>query len=172
MAYADPPYPGQAKKYKDHPDFAGEVDHGALIDQLEAEYPDGWALSTGAKNLQDVLALCPPVRVLIWNKKAGTPFADHFYWKWEPVLLRGCRPPAGYPHDLLEAIPQGFTFTFRSVPDTHVTGAKPAAFSRWLFECMGLSPDDEFVDLFLGSGAVGAAWSAWARQLSLTPRAT
>jgi hypothetical protein len=28
IAYADPPYPGQAKKhYGDHPDYAGEVDH-------------------------------------------------------------------------------------------------------------------------------------------------
>jgi len=45
FAYADPPYPGQSKKhYGDHPDYAGEVDHPALIAQLVAEYPDGWAL--------------------------------------------------------------------------------------------------------------------------------
>jgi len=35
MAYADPPYPGQAKRhYGDHPDYAGEVDLGALIERL------------------------------------------------------------------------------------------------------------------------------------------
>jgi hypothetical protein len=46
VAYADPPYIGQSKKhYKDHEDYAGEVDHGALIDRLIADYPDGWALS-------------------------------------------------------------------------------------------------------------------------------
>lgn len=28
IAYADPPYPGQARKhYGQHPDYAGEVDH-------------------------------------------------------------------------------------------------------------------------------------------------
>jgi hypothetical protein len=27
MAYADPPYPGQSHRhYRDHPDYAGEVD--------------------------------------------------------------------------------------------------------------------------------------------------
>lgn len=37
MAYADPPYPGQAKRhYADHPDYAGEVDHGELMMRLEA----------------------------------------------------------------------------------------------------------------------------------------
>jgi hypothetical protein len=171
FAYADPPYPGQsAKHYKEHPDYAGEVDHRALVDRLEADFPDGWALSTGAKNLQEVLALCPPVRVLIWNKKAGTPFGDHFYWQYEPVLLRGCRRPEGYPHDLIqvcEALPQGFTMTFTDRPDKHVTGAKPEKFCHWLFECMGLEPEDEFVDLFPGSGAVTAAHETWRGQPSL-----
>ena len=31
LGYADPPYPGLAHLYADHPDFAGEVDHAALI---------------------------------------------------------------------------------------------------------------------------------------------
>lgn len=31
VAYADPPYPGQAARhYADHPDYAGEVDHQEL----------------------------------------------------------------------------------------------------------------------------------------------
>jgi hypothetical protein len=152
VAYCDPPYPGQAKKhYGDHPDFRGEVDHRALIGRLEDEFPDGWALSTGAKNLRDLLLLAPPeTRVLIWDKKAGAPVGDHFYWRWEPVLLRGCRRPKGYPHTLLE--------------EPSVTGAKPEKFCRWLFECMGLQADDELIDLFPGSGAVAAAWDAWRAQ--------
>jgi len=44
VAYADPPYPGCAHLYKDHPDYAGEVDHAELIDRMEREFPDGWAL--------------------------------------------------------------------------------------------------------------------------------
>ena len=44
LAYADPPYPGQAGIYREHPDYAGEVDHQELVMRL-ASY-DGWALST------------------------------------------------------------------------------------------------------------------------------
>ncbi|MGZ4619816.1 MAG: hypothetical protein ACXV3F_14160 [Frankiaceae bacterium] len=40
LAYADPPYPGKARLYRDHPDFGGEVDHAALIEHLAAY--DGW----------------------------------------------------------------------------------------------------------------------------------
>jgi len=60
FAFADPPYPGQsAKHYSDHPDYAGEVDHAELVRRMVANYPDGWALSTAARSLQDLLALCP-----------------------------------------------------------------------------------------------------------------
>jgi hypothetical protein len=167
VAYADPPYPGQsAKHYADHPDFAGEVDHKALIKQLERDFPDGWALSTGAKNLQDVLALCPPVRVLIW-KKPGTPFGDKFIWSWEPVLLRGCRRPSEFVRDMVDAMPLGQMVTFRARPGEDVTGSKPDAFCRWLFQAMGLQPDDEFHDLFPGSGAVRREWEAWRAQSTL-----
>jgi hypothetical protein len=31
LAYADPPYPGLAWMYRGHSDYAGEVDHAALI---------------------------------------------------------------------------------------------------------------------------------------------
>lgn len=38
LAYADPPYPGEAKRhYADHPDYAGEVDQHALIQRLASE---------------------------------------------------------------------------------------------------------------------------------------
>src|ERR1041384_41386 len=53
-----PPYPGKAFYYRDHPDYAGEVDHADLIARLAAY--DGWALSTSAAALPAVLALCPP----------------------------------------------------------------------------------------------------------------
>lgn len=75
LVYADPPYPGQAKRhYGDHPDYAGEVDHGALIRRLL--HYDGWALSTSNRALRQVLALCPDhVRVLSWHKPIVPPEA-------------------------------------------------------------------------------------------------
>lgn len=68
LAYADPPYPGLSRKYYgNHRDFAGEVDHAALIEQLQTF--DGWALSTSAAALQSILALCPPdVSVAAWHR--------------------------------------------------------------------------------------------------------
>ena len=92
LAYADPPYPGRAARYyASHPDYAGEVNHAALLQQL-AGY-DGWALSTAADCLPMVLALCPPgVRVAAWvrgerpNARAGRPLNA-----WEPVIDWGGR---------------------------------------------------------------------------------
>lgn len=47
IGYADPPYIGCAHLYRDHPDYAGEVDHAQLIARLEAEF-DGWVLHAAA----------------------------------------------------------------------------------------------------------------------------
>ena len=74
LAYTDPPYPGKAHLYRDHPDYGGEVDHAALIARL-AGY-DGWALSISAEALPAVLGLCPPgVRVAAWHRASGRPGA-------------------------------------------------------------------------------------------------
>jgi hypothetical protein len=45
-----------------------------------------------------------------------------------------------------------------------VFGQKPWGFSFWMFEALGLQPEDEFVDIFPGSGAVTRAWEAWRKQ--------
>lgn len=47
LGYADPPYIGCAHLYRRHPDYAGEVDHRALIQRLQAEF-DGWVLHASA----------------------------------------------------------------------------------------------------------------------------
>ena len=58
FAYADPPYINQSKKhYKNHKDYAGEVNHKELIDKLVQDYPDGWALSLSAVSLKEILNL-------------------------------------------------------------------------------------------------------------------
>ena len=166
VAYADPPYPGQAKRlYGKHPDYAGEVDHRELIDRLEREFPDGWALSTGSKMLQSVIALCPPVRVLVWIKPDAPPMGDGFHYGWEPVLLRGCRRPSPVIRDWISAVTEGYTF--RPRPPDHLIGQKPQAFCCWLISVMGLELEDELIDLFPGSGAVGREWNSWRSQLKI-----
>ena len=64
-AYADPPYPGLAQRYYGCP----EVDHAELVARLERDYPDGWALSTSAAALPEVIRLVTiAVRVCAWFK--------------------------------------------------------------------------------------------------------
>lgn len=71
VAFADPPYLGQARRY-DHPD-AARYDtlpgHLELIDRLRAEYPDGWALACHTPSLRLLLPHCPEdCRVGAWVK--------------------------------------------------------------------------------------------------------
>jgi hypothetical protein len=183
FAYADPPYPGKAKKhYGDHPDYAGEVDHAELIARLEDEFPDGWALSTSATALAQLLPLCPPpisrgavgggvrhqFRILSWCKPYAVPGTTGPLYGWEPVILRGGRREKAlnpYPRDWLVASPE--LYTLRKKPAGHVVGAKPPDFCRWLFACAGLLPGDELVDVFPGSGAVAAEWALWSRAPQL-----
>jgi hypothetical protein len=166
FAYADPPYPGQSKRwYSDHPDYAGEVDHAELIGRLCGDYPDGWALSTSAPALREVLPLCPPdVRMAVWHLTNTQP-PPHgqgpWHWCWEPVIIRGGRkrergePPV---RNLL-ACPnsQGFL-------GAQIAGQKPPAFCRWIFGLLGARHDDELDDLYPGSGAVGREWDAYINQ--------
>lgn len=166
FAYADPPYLGQAKRhYAGHPDYAGEVNHAALIARLRKEF-DGWALSCSMRSLSTLLGIAPDdVLVLAWVKPISPPMGDRRIYSWEPVILSGGRRPSSPTRTHLIASPP--QFTFRPKPTGHVIGEKPWEFSRWLFQAAGLTSDDEFVDLFPGSGAVGRAWDTWCSQGSL-----
>ena len=156
IAYADPPYPGMSGFYKDHPDYGGEVDHAELVARMVADY-DGWVLHTASTTLAQVLAVCPAgVRIAAWVKPFAA-FKNNVSpaYAWEPVIFsRARKPPAdlGTPRDWLA---EGITLR------RGLTGAKPEAVCRWVFDLLGMVPEDEMVDLFPGSGAVTAAWEAW-----------
>lgn len=195
FAYADPPYPGTAKKYYGgEATYAGEVDHAKLIGELEArrlcpfknrdgrqcrKLPehdgdhyepgcnfgwhrfaqnriDGWALSTSASALRDLLPLCPEgARVAAWVKPhgvSGKTFGLHN--AWEPLIVVGGRRKRGGVRDWLRAMPARF--------GGELPGRKPIAFCAWLFDCLGMVPGDALDDLFPGTGIVARAW----RELS------
>lgn len=162
FAYADPPYVGQAKKhYGDHPDFGGEVDHKALLADLESF--DGWALSLSMKSLPAIAKLVPDdVLILSWVKPISPPMGDKRIYSWEPVILKPLRRPAVPTRTHLVLSPP--QFTFRARPVEHVIGEKPEGFCHWLFACAGLTPEDDFEDFFPGSGAVGRAWAQFCSQ--------
>jgi hypothetical protein len=157
LAYADPPYPGKARLYRDHPDYGGEVDHAELIERLAAY--DGWALSTSAAALPSVLALCPPgVRVAAWHKGERVTRSRYPLSAWEPVIYRGGRQLPGALRRV-DSIVCGVTPV--STRPGHVIGAKPAAVCRWIFALLGAGPGDALDDLFPGSGAVSRAWAVY-----------
>lgn len=158
FAYADPPYLGQARHYRDHPE-AGIWDdpetHRQLIVRLVAEFPDGWALSASSPSLQTLLPMCPAgARVGAWVKpfhifKRGVRPA----YAWEPVIFVGGRnkhhpPPekngkATTPKDWVAV-----NITLRK----GLTGAKPPDFYRWVLALLNYrSTEDEIVDLFPGT---------------------
>lgn len=171
IAYADPPYPGCAHLYKDHPDYAGEVDHEELLRQLTENY-DGWCLHTSSVALGYVTSLLSAyegyypindVRVMAWVKpfaafKANVSVA----YAWEPVLVKAARKPV---------VKAGMTYRdFMSESITlkrGLTGAKPERVCHWLFEVMGCEPHDELADLYPGTGAVFEAWQTWRDQRTL-----
>jgi hypothetical protein len=173
FAFADPPYPGQARRhYGAHEDYGGEVDHRELVDRLARDYPHGWVLCTGARMLPDVLPLCPAgIRVLAWCKPM-TPMKPGVSvdFGWEPVLLWGGRRRARRApmvRDWLLLSPEQWTFKAGGAPKGAVIGMKPRAFCHWLFDCLGARGGDTMDDIFPGSGAVGRAWEEYSAQPDL-----
>lgn len=158
LAYADPPYPGLARRYyAGHPDFAGEVDHRALLSRLRPF--DGWALSTSAAALPRVLELAGElgisVRVAAWFRGVRRVRARAPLVAWEPVVYAGGRRVVS-----LEQPPDALICHARprTTDPGRVVGAKPARFAWWLFGLLGAAAGDELEDLFPGSGGIGRAW--------------
>lgn len=153
FAYADPPYPELAKRYYgNEPTYAGEVDHAELIASLGAGNYDGWALSTSAKALRDVLPMCPEgTRTCPWVKPIGAaPLTYGPHNTWEPLLVVGGRKLRPGFRDWLSASPARGGGT--------LPGRKPIAFCVFLFQQLGMLPGDELVDLYPGTGVVTRAW--------------
>jgi hypothetical protein len=156
LAYADPPYPGTAKRcYGDQPDFGGEVDHRELLSLLQGY--DGWALSTSAKALPQVLALtrevCPDrdVRTAPWVKPGGVSRKTRGpHNVWEPLIYSPVRLRRPGVRDWLRAHPARGGGT--------LIGRKPIKFVMWMFQLLGASHVDAFDDLYPGSGVVGRCW--------------
>lgn len=157
LAYADPPYLGCAKYYPEKQ----EVDHEKLIAQLETY--DGWALSASSPSLKVLIPIVNEIttdyRIGAWVKSfcSFKPNVNPAY-AWEPVIFK---PVRGYTREDL---------TIRDWLKHPITlqkglvGAKPYDFSIWIFRLLGAEPDDEFIDLYPGTGAVTKAWKSWSNS--------
>lgn len=133
-----------------------------LIGRLADEFRDGWALSCSSPSLPMLLTICPEgVRIGAWVK----PFASfkpgvNPAYAWEPVIFAGGRSGKN-------RIGGRKALTVRDWHSANITlkkglsGAKPKSFCFWVFELLGMTPEDEFADLFPGTGAVTNAWHEW-----------
>lgn len=163
FAYADPPYPKLSRKYyAGQVDYRGEVDHRELIARLEGAGYDGWALSTSAKALREILPLCPPhARVCAWVKPIGVPpNTMGLHSTWEPLIVVGgrkCKP--------------GVRDWFLAQPARNwgeLAGRKPIAFCVFLVDALGMITGDDLIDVFPGTGMVSRVWAELSRRSSTT----
>lgn len=162
FAYADPPYYKQGKKhYSKHHESAADWDvfetHIELLRRLDAEYPDGWAVSLSVPSLSMYLDYCPAdVRVCAWVKPFASfkPNVPRAYC-WEPVIVRGGRPLTRQDPTVRDFVSANITLK------KGLTGAKPPAFCFWLFDFLGVRPGDTLDDLFPGTGIVGQCFNEY-----------
>ena len=150
FAYADPPYPGRAAKYYDE----DEINHAALVEQLQGGGYAGWALSTCEDALRWLLPMCPTnARVCPWVKPIGASSRSKgMHNCWEPVIVVPGRRRAPGVRDWISAQP--------ARGGGSLMGRKPLRFCAALFAWLGMAPGDELDDLFPGTGIVGRAWAA------------
>lgn len=176
IAYADPPYPGQAQKHYSHDPLCAEVDHVELIGRLCSEFPDGWGLSTSSTALEYVLDCCKAnglrqrdkdYRIGAWVK----PFASfkpgvNPAYTWEPVVYRGGRGKRERTEPTVRDFATEDCVKANITLKKGLAGAKPTEFCLWLFRLMGMQEGDELVDLYPGTGIVSSTWTDYLNQLN------
>jgi len=162
IAYADPPYVGCAKYYPEKQ----EIDMEELICKLLTF--DRWALSASSSSLKQILSYCPDdVRIASWVK----PFCSYKpnvnpAYAWEPVVFWNPRKRTRTEPTVRDWVSENITLR------KGLVGAKPVRFCYWLFDLLGAESNDEFFDLFPGTGIVTQCWKSWVeasneRQLTL-----
>jgi hypothetical protein len=76
-------------------------------------------------------------------------------YAWEPLIVCGGRKRTRQQTTVRDWTATNITLK------KGLTGAKPYEFCAWVFEVLGMGPDDELVDIFPGTGAVTGAWNTW-----------
>lgn len=182
IAIADPPYLGRAARWygpggrgsgsgRHRPDeHAGAAEwdnparHTRLVLDLQRDF-DAWAIAAAPASLPVYLAAAPEARVMVWHRRNAPPSGARFRSCWEPVLISTPRTGRG------SGVPGSDVLDLPGMRAGFV-GAKPPAWTRWVLDALGYDPaTDEVVDLFNGSGAVGAALVEAAGVLPIEPAA-
>lgn len=172
FGFYDPPYIDCARRYyKDHADYAGEVDHREMIERALIEHPDGWALCGSSKSLIQISAMLndlipenqvEELRVAAWTKGSRAGVSYRARDAWEPVFIFRGRARR---MEATQALDNALVWGGRqhSHPGALV-GMKSPAFCEWVFRQLGALRGDRLDDIFPGSGAVGRAWKMYAGE--------
>lgn len=164
FAYADPPYLGMGAKMYQRPEWDDPATHLALIERMQTEYPDGWAMSCSSPSLRVILPLCPDdCRVAAWVKPfaAFRPNVKPAY-AWEPVIWRGGRTRTRKDETWHDWHSENITMR------RGFQGAKPPGFAIWIVRLLNAKAElgDTITDLYHGSGAMLGVWRVDPAQLA------
>lgn len=158
IAYADPPYLGQAKKRYADPTYDEPDAHRRLLERLNSDF-DGWAYSMGATlaEAQNIIPMLPEgVRLGAWVKPFAIfkPGVNPAY-AWEIVAFKPARARSRDMPTVRDWISCNITLK------KGLCGAKPKEVCFWIFDVLGAQPGDDFTDLFPGTGIAGESWLEW-----------
>lgn len=155
FAYADPPYFGCGASHygEHHPEAAAwddQTTHLQLVDRLQTEYPDGWALSCNPRDLPWLLhyvaQAAPDARVAAWCKTWHQIRPTTVQFAWEPVIFRGGRKDPKRSPMVRDWMACAVT------RQRGLKGAKPEQFNQWVLDLLAYDPEqDEIDDLFPGT---------------------
>jgi hypothetical protein len=128
--------------------YASIDGHRALVERLDREHPDGWALSMASVDISAMAMILPrDVRWGSWVKTFASfkPGVNPGY-AWEPVAFRGGRA-LGRDVDTVR--------DFLACPialKKGLAGAKPPRFCAWILDMLGFQAGDTCDDIFPGTG--------------------
>ena len=158
FAYADPPYFGCGRLYREHHAQALDWDkretHLSLVRGLRDDY-DGWALSCLPRDLAWILPACPDsALVAAWVKPFGSGYKPNqrIVRAWEAVVYDTPRRREDQPGQRVRDVLTSNATRLRGLP-----GVKPDSFNRWILDLLGVTDADVLDDLFPGLGGMAAA---------------
>ena len=177
FAIADPPYLGRAVRWYGaggcgngygsgqadiHPEaeiWDNPLTHKQLCKDLLSNY-DGFAIALTVHSLSTYMSELQTnsrngIRVMCWVKPSSIPSGNRLQNVWEPVIIKMPQSRKKYKSaksckDVLEAHP----------PRNGFVGSKPALWTNWVLDAMGVIDGDQVDDLFKGSGLVTQAINA------------
>ena len=163
LAYADPPYIGQAKRHYSHDPSgipAEEVDYEELIRTLLTEY-DGWALSASSPSIPEICRILErykdwadtKYRIGAWTKTFCSWKPTHrVQYTWEPIFFIPVRDKGSRS---VPSVRDYVSCRITTKKGTH--GAKPPEFNDWILKILGYRKGDGLADLYPGSGSMAEA---------------